>query len=206
MERKSVPPRTATHEETRQKLLKTARHLVLKRGHEGLSLREIARAAGFSPAALYEYFDGRDAIVAALAREAAGSLKLALDRSLRGEDGKGSAEPLAQLGLAYVAWAQAHAEDFLLLFQRLPSKRRSTREDPPADSPYGVVFAAVRRAEEAGRVRSRGKESTERLAYGLWAAAHGMAMLQLTHLAGFDTDFRAADAAVFEAIFRGWTG
>jgi AcrR family transcriptional regulator len=137
-----VRTRGIAHEETRQQILKTARSLVLKFGHERLSLREIARTAGFSPASLYEYFDGKEAIVQTLAARASGSLRLALEKaSKQASDDRAR---LAALGAAYVGWAKSHAEDFLLLFSQLPSKRQSFPEEPGAGSPYLLVLDAVR--------------------------------------------------------------
>jgi AcrR family transcriptional regulator len=195
--------RGIAHEETRQQILKTARSLVLKVGHERLSLREIARTAGFSPASLYEYFDGKDAIVQTLAARASGSLRLALDKASKKPAGDDRAR-LAALGAAYVGWAKSHAEDFLLLFSQLPSKRQSFPEAPAVDSPYLLLLDAVRRARASSAVSIRDDEDVERFAYGLWAAAHGMAMLQLTHLKTFKADFTAADRKVFAALFEGW--
>ena len=37
-----------------------------------------------------------------------------------------------------------------------------------------------------------GPQFLEALAYGFWSSIHGMAMLQLTHLAGFRADFATA--------------
>jgi AcrR family transcriptional regulator len=197
-----VRTRGPAHEETRQEILKAARSLVLKVGHERLSLREIARTAGFSPASLYEYFDGKDAIVQTLAARASGSLRLALEKaSKHGSDDRAR---LSALGVAYVAWAKSHPEDFRLLFSQLPSKRQSFPEAPGAGSPYLLVLDAVRLARASGAVRIRGDQDVERLAYGLWAAAHGMAMLQLTHLKTFKADFAAADRKVFASILEGW--
>jgi hypothetical protein len=104
-----------------------------------------------------------------------------------------------------VAWARAHREDFLLLFHRLPSKRKGLGEEVPMDSPYQVVAEAVKRAHEGAVVKAPSKAAIERLAYGLWATAHGMAMLQLSHLAHFKADFEAADRQVFESLIDGWS-
>jgi AcrR family transcriptional regulator len=199
--------KSTMHEETKQRIVKAARALVLEGGHETLSLREIARRAGFGPASLYEYFDGREAILATLAREAAGSLTLALEKATKKTSARRAAPgALVALGLAYVAWAKAHSEDFLLLFHRLPSKRQSLAEGAPQGSAYGVVLDAVRRASVRGEVEARGEPAIEGLAYALWASAHGMAMLQLTHLSTFDADFASADRAALEALVAGWKG
>lgn len=192
----------AAHHETREKILETARTLLLENGHERLSLREIAREAGYGPASLYEYFDSRDAIIDALSARAASSLRGALAR--RSKDARGERQALVEIALGYVAWAKAHKEDFLMLFTRLPSKRRGLDETSQRESPYTVVLEAVVGAHRAGIVSQKGNESVERLAYGLWALAHGMAMLELTHLSGFKADFKAADRAIAEALVAGW--
>lgn len=195
-------PKSPAHDETKRKILGTARRLLLKHGHGKLSLREVARRSGFGAASLYEYFDGKDAIVAELAREAAASLRAALLRAAS-EAGNDQAA-LVALGTAYVAWAQAQPEDFMLLFQRLPSKRKTSTQPAAIESPYRVVLDTVQRAAEHGAIAATSREDVERLGYGLWATAHGMAMLQLTHLAGFDADFAAADRAVLAALVAGW--
>jgi AcrR family transcriptional regulator len=191
----------AGHDETKRRILKTARGLVLKHGHANLSLREIARLAGFGPASLYEYFSGKEAIVATLAREASASLKTALDRSAKAATDR---SVLIDLGMAYVDWAKKHSEDFLLLFGRLPSKRKALTESSTLESPYQVVLEAVQRAAKAKVVTISTPADVEHIAYGIWATAHGMAMLQLTHLAGFKADFVAADRASFQALIEGW--
>ncbi len=162
-------------------------------GPAGLSLREIARQAGFSPASLYEYFDGREAIVDALSHEVVRSLADALARAVRPADARAT---LVELGLAYVTWARECPQDFLLLFDRLPARRRGLADRVPDGSPFGIVLSAA-------RALAAGRHGAERLAYGVWAAAHGMAILQLRHLAGFEADFAAVDRSVFEAIVAG---
>lgn len=194
-------PRSSGHHETRGRILDAARTLVLKDGFEKLSLRAVARRAGFGPASLYEYFDGKDAIVEALARDAAASLRSALLEA--SSAGRPSRAWLVNLGRAYVRWARARPEDFLLLFSRLPSTRRSTQQPTPESSPFAVVVAAVNRAASAGVLPAGKKSGPEDVAYALWALAHGTAMLQLTHLSGFDADFDAADEAAFEALVAG---
>jgi hypothetical protein len=88
----------------------------------------------------------------------------------------------------------------MLLFGRLASKRRSLADAPPPTSPYQIVVAAVQEAKSAGVVRG----DPEHVAYALWALAHGMAMLQLTHLAGFDADFETTDRRAIEALIAGF--
>jgi AcrR family transcriptional regulator len=202
-------PKSPNHDDNRRRILVAARALVVEGGHAALSLRQVARDAGFSPAGLYEYFDGRQAILDALAREASISLHRALDRAARvsAEQELSADEVLVAIGVAYVAWSKRHREDFQLLFSVLPSKRSSLDEAvprPEEGSPYRVLLDAVLRAQGAGVVRGRDAASAERVAYGLWAAVHGMAMLQSGHLAGFSADFEAADRATLAALIAGF--
>ena len=194
-------PRDRRRERTHRAILAAARELLLERGHERLSLREIARRADYSPAGLYEYFENKDAIVAALAVQASRPLASRLRRAA--EAGRSSRDgPLVEIGLAYVSHALENKEDFLLLFSRLGSGERSLTEQISADSPYRVVFEEVVKQVVGGMLRCPSSQA-EQITYGLWALAHGMAMLQLTHLAGYDADFGTADRSALRAYVSG---
>jgi AcrR family transcriptional regulator len=188
------------HDDTRQRILEIARKLVIKDGPAGLSLRKVARAAGFSAPSLYEYFDSKQALVDAIAAEIAMSLRAALARAA--DSVRDPRSRLVGIGLAYVAWARRHAQDFMLLFARMPSKRRSLATAVPPASPFQVVAAAVEDAIAAG-VITGGAAMVEHASYALWAAAHGMAMLQLTHLAGFEAPFERVDHDTLVALVDG---
>jgi len=60
--------------EMRGNILDEARRLLTEEGAGGLSMRAIARALGYSPAALYEYFPAKEDIFAALYFEGSGGL------------------------------------------------------------------------------------------------------------------------------------
>jgi len=60
--------------DTRKAILQTALELIAEKGLDKLSLREIARRVGYSPAGLYEYFDSKEGILLTLAEEGDGWL------------------------------------------------------------------------------------------------------------------------------------
>jgi AcrR family transcriptional regulator len=192
--------RERRHDRSRRGILEAARELVLESGVENLSLRKVAERADYSPASLYEYFDGKDHLV----RELAAEVMRRLDARLA-QVPTTLAPPkrLVRLGLSYVAFSRENPEDFLLLFTRLRSRRRSPAEPPGQASPYARIVGAVREGVEGGWFARREDRDVETIAYGLWAIAHGMAMLQLTHLHGYDADFEAADALALEAFIAG---
>ncbi len=191
---------TAKQTQTRERILKAARQLVLAKGIEKLSLREIARTVGFSPSSLYEYFDGKEEIVIALKLRASAMLYQAMKKASE------SLKPLPALAAmcgAYVGFAKTNSEDFVLLFSRSRSTRRTLKEPEIPSSGYALVLETVMSGISQGQINKTKKRSAEDMAYGLWALVHGMATLQTTHLKGFQADFENADREAIDAFLDG---
>ncbi|HWJ96172.1 MAG TPA: helix-turn-helix domain-containing protein [Telluria sp.] len=73
--------------ETRRTLvLDAARSVFEEHGLEGASIREIARRAGYTPGAIYSYFDNKEAIYGALLGESLDRLHRAVDEAQPGGD------------------------------------------------------------------------------------------------------------------------
>ncbi|MBL8719925.1 MAG: TetR/AcrR family transcriptional regulator [Myxococcales bacterium] len=173
--------------EGQSRVLRAARALVRRRGHAQCSLREIAAAAGYSPAGLYAHFAGRDAILAAVADE----LRLELTDLLE-QAGRGVKDPVKRLvafGLGYVAFAATHPAEFELLYRWTPPKRRHVQD--LRESPIDVVRATMREVTTSDR-------AAELASFGLWATAHGLAGLRAS-FPGSDEDYEARCAAVLRA-------
>ncbi|MEE8600724.1 TetR/AcrR family transcriptional regulator [Euzebya tangerina] len=89
---------------------------VRTKGAADVSLRAIAREAGMSPAGLYRYFDGRDALLTALIADSfdrlAATITAATDRK---ETQDHSARLLAAMR-AYREWGVSHPHEFGLVF------------------------------------------------------------------------------------------
>ena len=112
-------------------------------------------------------------------------------------------ERLIALGLAYVRFAHDNPQHFMLIFARLPSQRTSLQAPSLTTSPYQLVLHTVQEGVDAGVFRVRPGLGVEEIAYGVWVMAHGMAMLQQTHLQQFQADFLAHDRHVLEAFVHG---
>lgn len=197
------PPRQRRREITRRAILDTALRLIARRGVRDLSLREIARQIDYSPAALYEYFDGKDAIIRALSQEG--------DALLLARLGQVSADlppdrRLVELGLAYIDFGRAHPEHFRLMFAELPTRRMGLGDRVRPGSPFHLVVQAVKEAIELGLIRRHDGEGPNEIAYALWALAHGATVLQLTKLKGFREDLSSADRRAMESLVRGFMG
>ena len=77
----------------------------------GLSLRDIARRAGVSPAAPYHHFSDKDALVAAVAGECAQLLLDALDAAVA-EAGDDQRRRFQLTGIAFIRFAVMHPAHF----------------------------------------------------------------------------------------------
>jgi len=191
---------TAKQTRTREGILKAARQLVLAKGIEKLSLREIARTVGFSPSSLYEYFDGKEAIVTELKLRASAMLYQAMKKA---SDDLKPLPALVAMCEAYVRFAKTNSEDFVLLFSRSRSSRKNLKEPAIPSSGYALVLETVISGIALAQISKNKKRSAEDIAYGLWALVHGMATLQTTHLKGFQADFENADREAIGAFLAG---
>lgn len=180
MDVRRSPARSATMD----RILDAARQLVMEKGWDRFSLRALARAVSLSPASLYEYFDGKEAILEAVADRA----RRRLIDELRSVPAEGNR--LVELAMAYVAFAREHREDFMLLFART-----HTQDVPGKNSPYAIWL------NQATRELRHGDPHTA--AYGVWACAHGLAMLQLTELGGVEANFEKSDRHTIETLVGG---
>jgi hypothetical protein len=79
----------------------------------------------------------------------------------------------------------------------------STQQPVRTSSPYQILLQAVQDGIDAEAFMARADYGAEEIAYSLWALAHGMAMLQQTHLRQFQSDFTAIDRRAFEVFVHG---
>jgi AcrR family transcriptional regulator len=96
-------PRTIDHDQRRQEIIAAAWRLIVDRGLEAATMRELAAEAGFANGALKHYFPGKDEIIAGAYQHA---LRLISDR------GRGQAGDQSGLGaLRAACWAALPLDD-----------------------------------------------------------------------------------------------
>jgi AcrR family transcriptional regulator len=133
-----------------------------------LSLRELAREVGVSPAAVYRHFPNKDALLGELAREGIRMLGAA-QRSAYDAKGGGPAG-FAETGRAYVRFALAHPALFRLAFAHgKPIEKTGDASDPASDLLHTSTL----------ELTGGDAAAAERVALQAWAIAHGLAMLML---------------------------
>ncbi len=162
--------------QTCRRILDAARAIAVADGPDALSMRTLADRVGLSAPALYQYFSGRDAIVDEVVDAVIAELVAAID--VPEADGP---QRVAEMAVAYVAYAEAHVNDMHLVFCRGPSSGARTADAPTLGA---RVRAAFVEATEAADRPGRGD--------AVWSLAHGRATLGITGMGVESFDLGAA--------------
>ena len=165
--------RARRHSETRDEIMLAAREVLLERGAADLSLREIARRAGYSPAALYKYFDSKDDVVKALADSAMGAL---LEAFAAVPAGTPPDERAVEIGLAYLEFARHNPEDvaIITMHESVAVGPQSAEHEQLEETVLGVF----REGAASGVFSMPTPDDAEFMTYGAWALAQGLATLE----------------------------
>jgi AcrR family transcriptional regulator len=190
--------RDRRRKDTREEILAAARELLLEVGPEAISLRQVARRADFSPAALYTYFSSRDEIVAALFAESFGRL----DAYLRRVSTDLPVERrLVELGMAYMDFARDNPMDLRCVLLA------TSQEGLPSSSGIALGLGAVRlmgetfrEGVEQGVFGADQPLTAPELAYGTWALVHGMVSIGGIDLTEVADEVSADPRKVLEAF------
>jgi AcrR family transcriptional regulator len=126
----ALSPRSVRRLERREAIISAALATVVARGVDSLSMNKLAKEVGFTPGALYRYFDSKDALVAEIAERVLDDLLALLSKAGRSHE---TDAPLARLWAfvdAYVAFSRedAHAFGFLSLLLAHPQVLVSSPE------------------------------------------------------------------------------
>jgi AcrR family transcriptional regulator len=181
-----LSPRERRFQRTQQAILDAAREIISKQGVEALSIRAIAEKIDYSPAGLYEYYGGKEEIIAALCTQ--GLQHFA--RHLRSVDKSLAPEAyMVELGVAYVDFALKNPDFFLLMFTTAPlvlpdlaEHKSDVGRGLQDDDAFSILLHGVERCVAAGLFCPQPNYGVLEMARTAWALAHGIAMLQLSAL------------------------
>jgi AcrR family transcriptional regulator len=179
---------TYHHGDLKAVILAEAARLVAERGADGISLRELARAAGVSHAAPAHHFVDRRGLFTALAAE--GWRMLASELT-------GARPDFVNAALAYVRFALDHPGHYAVMFDR-------SLINP--DDPALVGAQAAAGAELTTGVGTlddpRAKDDPQSAALAAWSLVHGFAMLWLNGAIETDADPIALVERVARMLYR----
>jgi AcrR family transcriptional regulator len=175
----------AEREPTRARLLSEARDLYLEGGLGDFSLREVARRAGVSAAAVYRHYDGKEALL----REACGEgFRIFSSYLLQALAGATPRERMALSALQYLRFGLEHPLDYRFIFMGAaehyePLAPPQTGQQEPT---FQFLVDRVKECIDAGVLRD---EDARETALVIWSFVHGLVSLRLSgHLGRLGND------------------
>jgi len=167
--------RERRQQKTRQAILAAAHQIIVEQGPDALSMRSLAERIDYSPSGLYEYFDGKEQILAAVCGEGHALLAQAMRQVAEALPPE---EYLAEIGQVYIDFAAANPALFRLMFAAVPA------EPPDASllssrSSYRVLLEAIQRGIDQGVFQQREGFGLHEMAFAAWSMVHGISMLRI---------------------------
>lgn len=198
-----MQPRERRFQRTRQAILDAALEIIREDGPGALNMRALAARSDYSAAGLYEYFGGKDEIIAEVCQQ--GHERLA-SHMRRADASLPIVDYLYEIGIGYIRFALENPDHFLLMFTAIPPGPTgdfSPEKLLEGDSSFHILLDAIRRGIKEGVFITRPGFELMEMAYTAWATVHGIAMLRLTSLRGYPMDFEAADREALRNFARG---
>ena len=161
----------------RQEILDAAREILVREGHEGLSMRKVAERIDYSPTAIYLHFRDRDDLVFCVCEQLTGGLVKELQRVAdRNRD------PLVALekGLRrYVEFGLKHPEHYLAAFGIPPGHdpEKDARHQEPGTMAMQAFGFLPRLVGECVKQKRIPKVDVHNASCALWAGVHGITSL-----------------------------
>ncbi len=215
-----VPPatrRSKRRKETTQRILNAAMKLMTEHGYEAFTIARLAGDLGYAVGALYRYFKGKDAILAALQRQVVDVIRddltlsgEATDDALTGSDpDRFSALLHIVTGIGtYESLTRRRPTHYRLLALSLGDPRELLADEMvdagilhPLQDVLAAVAARVVRAQEVGAIDQGDPMQRTIVA---WGAIQGV--MQLRKLGRFDARLRSRELTdlLLGSLLIGW--
>jgi AcrR family transcriptional regulator len=182
-------PRQRRHAMTRQRILDEARKIMVEKGLNSLSIRTLAEAIDYSPAAIYKYFDSKEQILVAI-RDEGWTLANAMLATAASMPQLPPPQRLTASGLAFLKFAETYPEHYQLMFNT-PDLPSSGPGEVGSDPNFSGLVTTIEEGVEKGYFQLPQGYTPLVMAFHLWISSHGMAMLKQTLMRGNRSEFDA---------------
>jgi AcrR family transcriptional regulator len=160
--------RAREHAARRRLIISTARQLAEAEGWDAVTTRRLSDEIEYSQPVLYKHFSGMDNLAAAVAIDGFGELAEVLSGARRGR--RTPTATLKRIAHAYIEFAEENPALYDAMFTRATTLRFADADTPPELS---EAFAELRQA--VADIADR--QDADTLAEVLWAALHGLVVL-----------------------------
>lgn len=172
MVKKRAPNPRGRGEQLREELIRAAIELLEEpQVVNGPSLREIARATGIAPSAVYTRFTSASELLQTVIDSQYGALREEIRKSAQAATNP--KEKLVLIASRYITWGLEHPGSYQLLFE-------SSDKLPEGVVALGPGVELLREiGGHVAEVLGESDDSPERVTLRLWAALHGITSLRL---------------------------
>src|ERR1700741_1027235 len=171
----TIDRRTRRKQVLRQRILDVSREILLSQGFAGLTMRRVAEAIDYSPAAIYLHFQSREEI----AQELCFAGLRQLYERLQSVTAKDPATRLSGYARAYLEYSQSDPETYRLIFMADSQLTKAVFTHQDSGGGEGALRLIVTAFTDLhnGSKKTFGKPSE--LAELFWASLHGLASLRI---------------------------
>lgn len=169
-----MPKRGYHHGNLRQALVDGALGLIEAKGPQGFTLSEAAKAAGVTPAAVYRHFQGREDLLAEIARQGFEIFSDLMEYAYN----KGQPTALASFeatGRAYLAFARKYPGHYQAMFEAGLSMNRTPELASAAERGAAVLERASEGLSE--HIPPEKRPPAHMVSAHIWAMSHGVVEL-----------------------------
>lgn len=191
-------PRDRRHDLTRQKILDTARSILLAEGADAISMRTLAEKVDYSPAALYKYFSNKEEIVEAL-RQEAWLLLATYQPEPPPPDMTSLADLFVHAGRNYIRFAAEYPEYYQLIMSTTATGPTSLEEFFQSPN-FKDVLALVEAAIAAGEFVLPAGYTPTHLAMLSWFVVHSISLLKLTMMSKCPAEFETFSLEILDLV------
>lgn len=165
------------NQDLRNKLLLSARELLVSKGYRGFSLRQVARETGVSATSVYIYFENKDHLIHTLIEQSISELNTRL------EEVYGSlSDPVERLegfAEAYVQYALEHPREYQIIYLASSEEMSRYPKEKFRKARKGYEFL-TETIKEAVDKNIFNEPYPRTAAYTFWAQLHGVMSVVLS--------------------------
>ena len=168
--------------EMRRRIMDAAREMFAHSGYDAVTLRGVANAIQYSPAAIYQYFPDKKSLIIAICLADYASLTQVLAECTVIEN---PVARLREMAWRYAQWGVTHPNHYRMLTIHLLQygvdeigDAGYVRHLPPEEDADSFLLGCLEEAMAAGLLKPRHTDA-QLVAATMWAALHGVVSLEI---------------------------
>lgn len=188
---------TYHHGNLRTALIAAALSLIMDKGMDAVTIREVASKAGVSHTAPYRHFTDKSALMAAVAKEGFDLMVAQMRQRMAAHPD----DPLLQFkycGIGYIEFALAHPAHYRVMFGPCKDKSRASEElKKSAATSFQTLLNAIAACQAQGLVHDGDLMA---MALAAWSMVHGFSMLLIEQLLQETSTFQQKLPAMVDVV------